>query len=115
MNDTYEEHGLRNVHRYDTNFLYLCTLYLFGKVTLEIDYFMKKPQQNEEFNTDAMLEDFQNQFGHLALTHGQMLAFAFKDRILQVNLISATDYLLHTLPFLFQYFYQCHGLMSKGR
>jgi vesicle-fusing ATPase len=64
-----------------------------SQVTLGIDYFMKKPQQNEEFNTDAMLEDFQNQFGHLSLTHGQMLAFAFKDRILQafVKDIQCTD------------------------
>jgi len=64
-----------------------------SQVTLEIDYFTKKSQQNEEFNTDVMLEDFQNHFGQLALTHGQMLAFAFKDRILQafVKDIQCTD------------------------
>jgi len=55
------------------------------QVTLEVDYFTKKNNANDEFNSDQMAEEFQNQFGHLALTLGQTLAFGYSDKkLLQV-------------------------------
>jgi len=64
------------------------------QVTLEVDYFTKKNNANDEFNSDQMAEEFRNQFGHLALTLGQTLAFGYSDKkLLQVFVkeISCTD------------------------
>jgi len=55
-------------------------------VTLEIDFFNKKTQSNDDYNSDAMATDFTSQFGNLALTEGQLLIFSFGDK----KLLSAT-------------------------
>ena len=39
-----------------------------AQVTVEVDYFIKKAGTAEEYNSDEMAVDFQNQFGNLALT-----------------------------------------------
>lgn len=61
---------------------------------VEIDYFTKKNNANDEFNSDVMATEFQNQFGNLALSLGQQLVFGYADKkLLQVGVkeIECTD------------------------
>ena len=54
-------------------------------MTVEIDYFTKKNNANDEYNSDQMASEFQNQIGHVAMTLGQSLVFGFSDKkLLQV-------------------------------
>eukprot|EP00088_Acartia_fossae_P024631 TRINITY_DN25545_c0_g1_i2.p1 TRINITY_DN25545_c0_g1~~TRINITY_DN25545_c0_g1_i2.p1 ORF type:complete len:745 (-),score=173.11 TRINITY_DN25545_c0_g1_i2:453-2687(-) len=65
-----------------------------SQVTVEIDYFTKKNNANDEYNSDQMASEFQNQIGHVAMTLGQSLVFGFSDKkLLQVIVkeIQCTD------------------------
>jgi len=65
-----------------------------SSVVVEVDYFTKKNNANDEYNTDDMANNFTAQFGKLALSEFQPLVFVFGDKkLLQVVVkkIECTD------------------------
>jgi len=65
-----------------------------SSVVVEVDYFTKKNNANDEYNTDDMANNFTAQFGKLALSEFQPLVFGFGDKkLLQVVVkkIECTD------------------------
>ncbi|XP_023322671.1 vesicle-fusing ATPase 1 [Eurytemora carolleeae] len=60
-----------------------------SQLTVEIDYFTKKNNANDEYNSDEMAGEFLNQFGNLALTQGQQMVFGFSDKKLLVAVVKS--------------------------
>ena len=70
-------------YRFDKNTSYI------SQLTVEIDYFTKKNNANDEYNSDEMAGEFLNQFGNLALTQGQQMVFGFSDKKLLVAVVKS--------------------------
>ena len=75
-------------YRFDRNTSFI------SQLTVEIDYFTRKNNANDEYNSDEMASEFLNQFSNLAFSQGQQLVFGFEDKkLLQavVKHIQCTD------------------------